>query len=190
MQATEALRWVMLITVPVAIVLAGIAPPIVDLVTGGGYESADDALVRLAPVVVFTASYGVLLSVQMALDQLGLLFRLAAAGLVVKIAANAYAIPAFGVRGAAVTASLTELLVASAQWWVARRWFDARRALGMVARVLLAGAAGLAVTVGVRHAAPWPVALVAGLAVYGILVVAARAVTAGESRELWAAVRP
>jgi O-antigen/teichoic acid export membrane protein len=190
MQTTEAIRWVMLITAPVVIALAGVAGPIVHLITGGGYTSADDALVRLAPVALTTASYGVLVSLQVALDQIGLLFKLFAAGLVVKIAANAYAIPAFGLRGAAVSASLVEVLVAAAQWWSARRYFDAGKALVAVLRILMAAAAGLAATIALRDALPWPLALAAGLAVYGAVVVAARVVSAGEVRQVWSSAGP
>jgi len=188
-QATEAMRWIVLLTAPLGLVMAVAAVPIVRVVAGGGYESADEALVLLAPVVGLAATYGVLSSLQVALDQVSLLVKLFALGFLVKLALNAYAIPAYGIRGAAVTSVVAELVVAALQWRLARRWFDARRAGSLIARIALATAAAVGVALLVATVIPSAVAALAGFAAYPALAVAVGAISRDETRAAWAAVR-
>lgn len=189
MQTTQALPWIVLFTAPITVTLIAAAGPIVQVITGGGYNQADDILVRLAPFVLITASYGVLTSLQLALDRLGLLLRLFAVGLVVKVLVNLWAIDHYGVDGAAVTAVGAELLVASLQWYWSRQWFDARAAAAGIARILAAAAVSCVVMAVLVNQIFWPLAVVIGLLVYGVAALAVKAVSREKLREVARAVR-
>ena len=189
MQTTEALRWIVLITAPVTVTLLVAAGPIVKLITGGGYHESGAILARLSIVALATATYGVLASLQVALDQLPTLIRLFGIGLVVKVAVNFYAIPHYGAKGAAVTAAATEIMVAAIQWRWARRWFDAPPALAGIVRVLVAAAiAGVAMAFLI-DAVPWPVGIVLGLVTYALAAIATGAVSRQKVAEVLTAVR-
>ena len=189
MQTTEALRWIVLITAPVAVTLAVVGTQLIELIAGGGYDDAGAVLALLSPVVLVIASYGVLASLQVALNDMRALMRLFGIGLVIKIAANAYAIPAYGVRGAAVAAAGTELVVAAIQWRWARDWFDVGSAASGVVRVLVAaGVSAGAMTLFVVLM-PWPLAVALGLAVYVVAAVVTGALSAPRVRDAIAAIR-
>lgn len=189
MQTTEALGWIVLITAPLAVTLAVAATPLIDLVTGGGYDEAGPVLQRLSPIVLVIATYGVLASLQVALDELGVLLRLFGIGLLVKVAANLYAIPAFGVRGAAVAATATEILIGAIQWRWARAYFDGRSAAGAIVRVLVAAGVSAAVMALLVDLLPWGVGVALGLLAYLIAAVATGALSPARTREAVAAIR-
>jgi O-antigen/teichoic acid export membrane protein len=189
MQTTEALRWIVLITAPVSMTLMVIADPLTKLITGGGYDQAGPILARLSVVALATASYGVLVGVQLALDELPALLRLFGVGLIVKIGVNFYAIPHFGAEGAAVTASATEVLVAAVQWRWVRKWFDAKAAGGAIARTVLAATlAGVAMALLI-DVLPWPVGMVIGLGLYVLLALATGVLSRERVADVVAAVR-
>lgn len=189
MQTTEALQWIVLITAPVTMTLMVAATPLMRLITGGGYHDAGPILARLAVVALATATYGVLTSLQVALNQLPALMKLFGIGLVVKVAVNFYAIPHFGAQGAAFTAAATEALVSLVQWRWARRWFEARSAATGIARVLAAAAlAGVAMAL-LMGAMPWPVAVLIGLVAYAVAAVLTGAVSRDKVGEVITAVR-
>ena len=189
MQTTEALPWIVLFTVPITITLIAAADPLIRIITGGGYDQAAGVLARLAPFVVVSASYGVLSSMQISLDQITLLMRLFAIGLIVKVTVNFWAIPRYGANGAAVTAVLAELTVALLQWRLSRRWFDVRVAALGVGRVLVAGAVALAAMVWLVDRVWWPLGVVLGLGVYALAAFATRATSRDKIGEVMAAIR-
>jgi O-antigen/teichoic acid export membrane protein len=140
-------------------------------------------------VALATASYGVLVGVQLALDELPALLRLFGVGLIVKIGVNFYAIPHFGAEGAAVTASATEVLVAAVQWRWVRKWFDAKAAGGAIARTVLAATlAGVAMALLI-DVLPWPVGMVIGLGLYVLLALATGVLSRERVADVVAAVR-
>jgi O-antigen/teichoic acid export membrane protein len=188
-QTTEALGWIVLLTAPVAVTLAVAATPLMELVTGGGYDEAGPVLARLSPVVLVIATYGVLASLQVALDELSVLLRLFGIGLVLKVAANAYAIPAFGARGAAVSAAATEIVIGALQWRWARAYFDARSAAGVVVRVLIAAGVSAGAMALLVSALPWGVGVALGLLVYLVVAVATGALSPARTREAVVAIR-
>jgi O-antigen/teichoic acid export membrane protein len=189
MQTTEALRWIVLITAPVTMTLIVVATPLMKLITGGGYDEAGPIVARLAVVALATATYGVLASLQVALDQLPALMRLFGIGLVVKIGVNFYAIPHYGAKGAAFTAAGTEVLVALIQWRWARKWFDAGAAFAGIARVLVAAAvAGVAMAL-LADVMPWPIGVALGLAAYVLAALATGAVSRAKLSEVVGAIR-
>jgi O-antigen/teichoic acid export membrane protein len=189
MQATEALPWIVLFAAPITVTLIAAADPLIQVVTGGGYHAAAGILVRLAPFVVITASYGVLSSLQVSLNQLTLLMKLFAVGLVVKVGANLWAIPHYGANGAAVTAVLAELTVALMQWYFGRPWFDVRVAGAGVVRVLVAAAVALVAMVWLVDTIWWPLGVVLGLAVYVLAALATGAISRARVREVLDAIR-
>jgi O-antigen/teichoic acid export membrane protein len=135
------------------------------------------------------AIYGVLASLQVAMNDLRTLMWLFGIGLVVKIAANAYAIPEYGPTGAAVAASIAEIVVAAIQWRWARAWFDVGSAAGGVVRVLIAAAISAAVMAVCVDQLPWPVGIVVGLVGYAVAALATGALSRAKVLEAVQAIR-
>jgi O-antigen/teichoic acid export membrane protein len=189
MQTTQALPWIVLLTAPLAVTLLAVSGPLMRAVTGGGYDDAGPILARLAPFVLITATYGVLSSLQVALDKVLVLMRLFLIGLVVKVAVNFWAIPKYGAEGAAVTAVGAELLVAVVQWYWSREWFDSRVVGFAIVRILVASVvSGVAMALLV-HVVPWPLAILLGLIVYALAALATGALSPSKAREVLGAVR-
>jgi O-antigen/teichoic acid export membrane protein len=181
-QTGSALRYVLLICVPLAFAVAITADPLVDLVAGHRYGDAGEILVRLSPVLVLSAAYAVLANLQVALDRTALLVRISLSGIALKVAVNAWAIPRYGANGAALGAVGGELLVVTSQWYFARGDFDARRLFAWCGRLAVSAAAMLVVGVLTLHAISWPAALVLGLATFAIAALLSRSITLGELR--------
>jgi O-antigen/teichoic acid export membrane protein len=188
-QTLAALRLIVLLCMPLTVGLAVAATPVMSLITGPGYGSADDALRLLSPVLLLIATYGVLLSLQTALDNIGLLVKINLMGLVLKVALNAFAIPAYGLRGAAVAAVAAEFAVVVAQWASARRHFELRRAATAMLRAGAAGAAMLAASVALLAVVPPLAAAALGAVVYAGAVILTRSVAPAEVRAAWTSVR-
>ena len=189
MQTTQALPWIVLLTAPITVTLIAAAHPIIQLITGGGYYQAPGILTRLAPFVLITATYGVLTALQLALDNLTLLTRLFAVGLIVKVLVNLWAIPAYGPDGAAITAVGAELLVALLQWRWSRQWFNAREAGTAIARIIAAAAVATVAMALLVDAIWWPAAVVLGLVVYAVAALVTGAFSLTKAREVIGAVR-
>ena len=181
-QTAQALRYLLLICVPLAFALAVAAEPLIDLVAGGGYDQAGEVLVRLSPVLVLTAAYVVLANLQVALDRTKQLVRISLAGIALKIALNAWAIPRYGANGAAMAAVGGEVLVVIAQWYFARRDFDARATLAWCARLLTPVAAMLAAGALALGTIGWPAALVLGLVAFAVTALVTRCTSVAELR--------
>ena len=188
MQTIGALRHILLICLPLALVLAVVATPLVDLVAGADYESAGHLLTLLSPWLVLIAGYSVLVNLEVALDRIKVLIAIIAAGVALKIALNLYSIPEWGANGAAITALAAEVFVVVAQWFNARRYVDVRAFLRYLPRLLGAGAGMLAVTLALSGPVGWVIASIAGLVVFGGLAIVLRAVTVDEYRLALSAV--
>jgi O-antigen/teichoic acid export membrane protein len=159
------------------------------LFAGDGYEEASSLLIRLSPILLLVASYGVLSNLQVALDHVGTLVRINLGGLALKVALNLFAIPAYGAEGAAATAVMAETVVVAAQWFAARDYFEASRLLAWSGRLLLATVAMLAVGLAVLAALPWPPALAAGLAAFLLTAWLADCISASELHSIRSSLR-
>jgi len=187
-QTARAMRYLLLVSVPLAFGLAVAADPLVTAVAGSRYEQAGGILLRLSPVLVLTAAYAVLANLQIALGRTGLLVKISLAGIGVKIALNAWAIPRYGADGAALAAVAGETMVVIAQWYSARRRFDAARLLAWCGRLGVSAAAMVAVGSLVAIGFPWPTGLAGGLAAFVVTAWATECVSVSELRVAWASV--
>ena len=187
-QIGQALRIIVFACTPLTIGLAIAAKPVIDLVIGGQYDTADDVLIRLSPMLLLIASYGVLMSVQVAADRVILLAGINLAGLVAKVGLNLYAIPRHGILGAAVAAVVAEALVVVLQWYTAREFVDVRPVLVAFARTFIAGAAMLICALLIAPTS-WVLALAVGSIVYVLVAFATRAVSRGEVQVVLGAMR-
>jgi O-antigen/teichoic acid export membrane protein len=187
-QTARAMRYLLLVSVPLAFALAVAADPLVRAVTGSGYDQAGDILLRLSPVLVLTAAYAVLANLQIALDRTSLLVKISLAGIAVKLGLNAWAIPRYGAEGAALVAVAGETMVVIAQWYSARRRFDAARLLAWCGRLAVSAGAMIAVGSAIAIGFPWPTALAGGLAAFMVAAWVTECVSVGELRLAWASV--
>ena len=188
-QTATALRYILLLCVPLSFTLAMTGGPLVDLVAGADYDSAGDLLVRLSPVLVLVAGYGVIASLQVALDRVATLVRVNLAGVVVKVALNLWAIPRWGAQGAAVTAVVAEAAVVAAQWYLVRRELELGPLLAWTGRLALCGAATVAAGLAVASVAEWPLALAAGLGAYALAAGGMRCASTADLRSIAASIR-
>jgi O-antigen/teichoic acid export membrane protein len=181
-QTERALRYLLLGCVPLAFALALVADPLLDLIAGESYGDAPGILVRLSPVLVLTAAYAVLGYLQVALDRIRLLAMISLSGIAIKIAVNAWAIPRYGANGAALAAVAGETLVVVAQWYSARRDFDAASLFGWCGRLALSAlplvAAGLLALAGM----PWLTALALGLPAFAAATLISGCISVAELR--------
>jgi O-antigen/teichoic acid export membrane protein len=181
-QTASALRYLLLLCLPLAFSLAMVADPLIELVAGERYADAGEILVRLSPVLALTAVYAVLVNLQVALDRTALVAKISLAGLLLKIGLNAWAIPRYGANGAALAAVAGEGLVVGAQVYFTRNDLDVRRLLAWCGRLgtaaILMVAAGLVALDGIG----WPAALAIGLMVFALAALTTRCLSVGELR--------
>ena len=188
-QTERALRYILLLCVPLAFTLALTGEPLVSLVAGDDYDQAGELLVRLSPVLVLVAGYGVISSLQVALDRVGTLVRINVAGVVLKVGLNLWAIPAHGAEGAAVTAVAAEAVVVTAQWYVIRSELELGPLLRWTARLALCTAAAVGAALAVGSVGPWPAALAAGLAAYALAAWSLRCASVADVRSIVTSLR-
>jgi O-antigen/teichoic acid export membrane protein len=187
-RTARAVRYLLVVCVPLAFALAIAGEHVVRLLAGGDYGLAETVFVRLTPIVALMASYGVLASLQIAMDRTATLVRITIGGLLLKIAINAYAIPAYGARGAAAAAVLGEATVVIAQWHNARRQLDLRALLRWAARLAACAAVMVGVGLAVLAVSSWPAALVAGVAAFYGCALGSSCLPPSELRAAWASV--
>ena len=123
-----------LIAVPAALALIAFADPLVALVAGDGFEAAAVPLRILAPALVFAFVNAVFASLLIALNRQRALILVSAAGILLNIVVNLYAIPRFGYIGAAVTTVISEGVGLCAVFVLARRAFPFRLSPRLVTR--------------------------------------------------------
>jgi O-antigen/teichoic acid export membrane protein len=187
-RTAQALRYVLVVCVPLAFALAIAARPLIDLVAGGRYGDAAEILVILSPVLVLTSVYAVLANLQVALDRTRLLVKISLAGIALKLALNAWAIPRWGAHGAAAVAVTGEAVVVAAQWYFARHEFNASGVLVWCWRLGLSAVAMVAVGLLIAAGLPWASALAGGLAAFALAAWVTHAVSKRELQLAWSSL--
>jgi O-antigen/teichoic acid export membrane protein len=187
-QTALAIRYVLVVCVPLAFAIAVAAGPLIDFVAGQRYESAAEVLVILSPVLALTSAYAVLANLQVALDRTRLLVKISLAGIALKLALNAWAIPRYGAQGAAAVAVTGEAGVVAAQWYFARNEFDAAGVLAWCGRLALSAAAMVAAGLLIASGLPWLSALAGGLAAFALAAWVTHVVSRRELQVAWASL--
>jgi O-antigen/teichoic acid export membrane protein len=183
-----ALRYMMMLTLPVAAFGVMLARPLILLLYGGGYEGAV-SLLRILSWWGFCASLNSLLSnFFICANRPGTVTIQTGFALGVNLVLNFALIPAMGAAGAAVSivaAEATSLVLLAVLHLRSPAHVQVRPVLGNALRIVTAlGVAVLAATVVAR----WGVAggLAVGLALYGLLLFA----MGGVGKDDWKILRP
>jgi O-antigen/teichoic acid export membrane protein len=187
-RTARAIRYILIVCVPLAFGLAIAGDPLVRLFAGRAYSPAGTILALLSPILVLVASYGVLSNLQIAIDRTATLVKINLAGVVVKVALNLYAIPAYGAKGAAVAAVVAEAAVVVAQWSTARSQVSLPDFAGWCGKLALCAAAMIGAGALVLAAASWALALVAGLAVFAAAAWLSHCMSPHELRAAWSSL--
>ena len=184
----EGLRTVLVVALPLALVAAVLAGPIVERVFGGEYDRSASTLA----IIVWScpvASMNVLMAAVMrGAGREGWLTAASGAGAVLNVGLNVWAIRAFGIAGAAATTITTEVVVLVGLAAVAVHF-------GVVGAprlpvVRMAGALGvLAVAAVVSEPLPVEARGVLALAAYGAAALGLRVVGTGDLDRLRSAAR-
>ena len=184
----RSLKLSLVLLLPVAVVLAVLPGPILDLLFGGDFGGAVTPLRILAPTVVVLGVVMLTSALIASRQAPRVLLGCFAIGLAVNLVANVIMIPAFGATGAASAMLATEIVLAVVLTRITVRLvgrFDLRATVGSA---LLAGA-GMALVM-VALAAILPVALLAGTVVYvGVFVLAERRLAPSDLELVLAAAR-
>lgn len=184
----RSLKLSLVLLLPVAVTLAVLPGPILDLLFGGGFEGAVTPLRILAPTVVVLGIVMLTSALIASRQAPRVLLGCFAIGLAVNLVANVIMIPAFGATGAASAMLATEIVLTVVLMRITVRLvgrFDLRATVGSA---LLAGA-GMALVM-VALAAILPVALLAGTVVYvGAFALAERRLAPSDLELVLAAAR-
>jgi O-antigen/teichoic acid export membrane protein len=169
---------------PLAAGAAVLAPGIVELVAGSGFDGAADPLRLLMLAAALSLVNGVFGYALIAKERQAAALWLNVAGLAFNVGLNLALVPAYGIVAAAVVTVASEVLILAGSWWLMRRHFGFFPRPVVLPAALGCAAAMAAVLWPLRDA---PVLLPAalGAAVYGVLLWAVSA----RSRELVAGLR-
>jgi O-antigen/teichoic acid export membrane protein len=186
----KALTLLTLSGIAAAMVFAVLAEPIVALLyPAEAYAEAASALRLLAPGLLFIYVNWIFASSLLSLHKERRLLVIAFAAAVLNPLANFVLVPLFAQDGAALTTTLTELLILV---WLVRtmpRDLLSAESVRVAAKGLLAAAATALLLIPVRDASLFLTAPLA-LAVFGMLTLALQAVSTSDLRALRALVRP
>jgi O-antigen/teichoic acid export membrane protein len=130
----KSFSFLLLVAAPLALALVVLADPLVRLVAGDGFEAAAVPLRILAPALVFAFVNAVFASLLIALNRQRALIVVSAAGILLNVVANLYAIPRYGYVGAAVTTVISEGVGLCAVFVLARRALPFRLSPRLVTR--------------------------------------------------------
>lgn len=166
------LKLLLLIAIPVAIVVAGFADPLVRLVYGQGFTPAIAPLRLLAWSVPFLYLGYVFVNVLVSSDHLIWAALATGAAATINIAANLLLIPVFGIAGSAWAAVVAQVALAGIGGVAVERAVTGSRWIQLVWKPVMAGASMLlAMSLGGQMG--WIVALLAGFGVYCLVLVLA-----------------
>lgn len=163
--------------VPLVLLMALAAVPIVVFISGEEFRDAGGALQLLAPYVLMSFVGGLAWRTMIAFGEDRVLVLLALGSLVLNVAINLVTIPSFGFRGAAATSVATEVVAVSAAVLVLNRRHRLLPKLHYAATVATAGVAMAAVYLVT------PLPLLARIALAGAVYLASLLVLPGTVRE-------
>jgi O-antigen/teichoic acid export membrane protein len=186
----KALTFLTLSGVAVALVFTLFAEPIVALFySADSYGEAAGALRLLAPALALIYVNWLFSSSLLALHQERRLLLIALAAAVLNPLANFIAIPVLRHEGAALTTSLTELLLLICLLATMPRDLLGRENVAVAAKALVAAGVTALVLLPIRDV-PLLLAAPLALAVFGAAILALQAVSSADLRALRALVRP
>lgn len=153
-------KLLLMIAIPVTIVVAGVAEPVLRLIYGEGFGPATVPLRLLAWSIPFVYLGYVLVNILVSSDHLAWAALATGSAAAVNVVVNLLCIPVFGIAGSALAAIATQIvLVAVAgiavEWTVTRSgWIEIASkplmaGLAMLAAVVLIGPAGRAIAIPV-----------------------------------------
>ncbi len=153
---------------PIGLALALFAAPIIDLLYGPKFEAAVVPLQILAAIVLLYGINSFASTVMIARDRPGTYARMVAPLLLVNVGCNAVLIPAHGADGAAITATLTSVLLAVLALWLAHRAVGRADMVGAFAGPVIASGAMAVVVLALSL--PWVVEAGVGALAYGLVL--------------------
>jgi O-antigen/teichoic acid export membrane protein/glycosyltransferase involved in cell wall biosynthesis len=165
------------VSAAVALVFLLFAEELVVLSSGQEFAAGADALRLLAPYPVLFFANALMWRVLIAAEHDRVLLKIAASVLTLNVALNVALLPPYGFRAAAVTAVASEVVSITASAIVHRRRMGFLPSVRYAWAIGFAALAALAVALFVPG--PWPVAAVAALAVYTLILL----VLPGTARE-------
>jgi O-antigen/teichoic acid export membrane protein len=173
----------LLVAVPLAIAVFALAEPLVAVLAGESFGDAVAPLRILALALVLAFANAPFAMALVALNERRALIAASAAGLALNIGLNAWAIPAYGYTGAAVTTVVSELVGFALVFALAHRAYPfTLRGAGALRLAPAAGAMALTFAAFAAAGFPgWPALAPAALAFAGAAY-AARVVTRGDLR--------
>lgn len=184
----EGLRTVLVIALPLALATALLANPIIERVFGPSFRGSAAPLAILVWACPVAALNVLLAAVMRGAGREGWLTAASAAGAVLNIGLNIWAIPTFGINGAAGTTITSEIIVLVVLAAVAARFrVVAAPRLPVVRLALALGALGAAAVIAA--ALPVEIRGVLALGAYGVAVLALRVVGAADVERLRTAAR-
>ena len=184
----EGVRIVLLISLPLALVTALLAGPVVSRVFGEGFSASSTTLAILVWSCPMASLNALVAAIMRSIGREGRLAVVTLAGAVLNVTLNLWAIPAVGIHGAAATTITAELIVLVALSAVVVR----HRAVGRPHLPLGGLVAGLSVLAALAAlTSPLPVELraLAALGGYGAVVMATGAVSRDDVARLRAVAR-
>ncbi|MDG4792863.1 flippase [Micromonospora sp. WMMD1082] len=165
-----------------AVLLIALAPALVGYLYGDDYGPAVTPLMLLAVAFVGVALGYVGTTICSALGLVRPIAVLTVSVAVVNLAAQFWACARWGATGAAAVAAGTELVIGVSTCLLAARVMTSRLPVREMASVLVAGAATIALLWLVRL--PWPVEAAMAAGMFGVAVLASRALTVADLRRV------
>lgn len=193
---SNAARLCFLVAAPMAVGIAILAPELVQLLSGGGFDRAEVLVVILALHLPPAALHTILGMALFATDRQRRMALFAWAAAAVNIAANLVLIPLAdnlwdnGAIGAAIVTLTTEIGMGLLVWRWSWGFIDHAMVLGSIVKTIAACGVMAVVVLPVNAAAGIFVAIPAGAVTFGVASLALGAYSVGEIRQLAAQARP
>ncbi|MEV0427132.1 oligosaccharide flippase family protein [Micromonospora sp. NPDC050495] len=165
-----------------AVLLIALAPALVGYLYGDDFGPAVTPLILLAVAFVGVTLGYVGTTICSALGVVRPIAVLTVSVAVVNLAAQFWACARWGATGAAAVAAATEFVIGATTCLLAARAMASRLPLREMASVLVLGAATILVLWLVRL--PWPIEAMLAAGMFGVAVLAARAVTPADFRRV------
>lgn len=169
--------FLLLLAVPLAILTAALAEPLVHLVATNSFDASVTPLRILAVALVFTFASATFANLLLALNRQTVLVAISLAGIVVNVTLNLYFIPRYSYTGAAITTVISEGAAFAAVLVVARRSSTFSIQRGFLLRLSAAAAVMLALLLVLERPFPFWVAALAAAVGFAAAAYVLRAIT-------------